>query len=873
MIGRAAFVVLIGLALSLGEARAERRAMDLASNWRFQYGVSAAAPQAPNFDDSAWAEVAMPHTWNRLGEYRLERSPATNNARGVGWYRLRFNAPAQRANQRSYLEFDGVGAIAQVWLNGARVGEHRGAFSRFRFDVTEYLRPGENLLAVSADNSAPRPGSSTEHVIPLAGDFFVYGGIYRGVRLISVDDAHIDLQDYGGPGVYALARDVSASSASVDVLTRLRNSGDEGRNLTLVTTVRDARRRVAAHTETSIALSARAAREARQTLSVSSPHLWNGRAGPYLYSVTVQVRDGAQVVDSVTQPLGIRSFRIDANDGFFLNGAHVQLVGASRHQDREGRGWALTRRDHAEDMAIMLEMGANTVRHAHYQHAQEWADEADRAGMVVWAEAPFVTASSFDGSPPSRALVDNARQQTIELIRQNYNHPSIFMWSVGNEVDAAPLFLRTNAPSRSLGLLRELHALARAEDPSRPTVFADCCEDVTSYGVINDEVLAGATDLIGYNRYYGWYYGHPDALGGEMDRFHAKHPEIPISISEYGAGGALSQHSDNPEGGAVNAVGRPHPEEYQSWYHERSWLQLRDRRYVFASWIWNMFDFASDMRAEGEAIDLNDKGLVSFDRRTRKDAFYFYQANWSREPMLHLTGRRYVNRVYPVLDVRAYSNADSATLTVNGRDLGQTQCQDRICVWPNVVLRPGENRVRARARFGRRIVGDEVRWIAPDPNDGLRIDAGDLAGRETADGRFGSDNFFTGGAPVLLNNLMLSRRPGYVARAVEGEGEHGLFEAYREGEFTYNLPLPDGAWRVRVLTYEPDAAAAATRTFNVLANGQPMLSNINPAREAGAVLRTLDREFTATAANGEGLRLQFQPVGGPAIVAAIVVSR
>jgi beta-galactosidase len=346
-----------------------------------------------------------------------------------------------------------------------------------------------------------------------------------------------------------------------------------------------------------------------------------------------------------------------------------------------------------------------------------------------------------------------------------------------------------------------------------------------------------------------------------------------MAISEYGAGGAFTQHTDNPEGGIIASRGRPHPEEVQSWFHERNWSQLRDRRYLFATWIWNMFDFSSNLRAEGEAIDLNDKGLVSFDRRTRKDAFYFYQANWSQSPVLHITGRRYVDRAYPVLDVRAYSNAESATLTVNGVKVGETRCPDRICVWRNVRLVTGENVVRAQAQMGRQRLSDEVRWIAPDANEGLRIDSGELVGHDGTLGRFGSDNFFVGGTPMPLNS---PSSPGVAPpprKVVEGEGDLSVFNAYRQGDFTYHLPLPDGAWRVRLLTFEPDASAAATRTFNVTANGQSVLTNFNPAREGGGVLRAVERTFSATATDSRGVDLAFQSVGGPAIVAAILVSR
>jgi beta-galactosidase len=584
-----------------------RVATDLTSGWRFRFGGDDAGVTASGYDDSSWATVSLPHTWNHMGAYALNRSGSErNSAQGVGWYRLNFQAPTFAPGRRLYLQFDGVGAIADVWVNGVKAGEHKGAFSRFRFDVTDMIKPGSaNLIVVSADNSKPKPGSSTADVLPLAGDFFIYGGLYRGVSLVEADGAQIDLLDHGGPGVYARTVSVTDGVAQIAVHTRLRNQSARARILSLVTTILDADGRMVATATSPAALGKEATGELDQQMSVPSAHLWNGRADPYLYRVAAELRDGARVIDSVTQPLGIRTFRIDPDQGFFLNGRHLALHGVARHQDLMGKGWAMTTEDQAADMAMIKELGANTIRMAHYEHAQVWAEEADKAGMVAWAEIPFVTASSLDGQLPTDALTANAREQLTELIRQDYNHPSIAMWSVGNEINAGELFMPGNKPQQSLPLLQNLAALAKQEDPSRPTTFADCCEDSTAFEV-HGPALAGTTDLIGYNRYFGWYYGQPADFGPKLDAFHAKHPALPMSVSEYGAGGGLSQHTDNPEGGQVAIVGRPHPEEYESWYHEQSWKQLRARPYLFATWVWSMFDFASDFRGEGDSVDLND---------------------------------------------------------------------------------------------------------------------------------------------------------------------------------------------------------------------------------------------------------------------------
>lgn len=857
---------------------APREIASLGDGWRFRLGDAGDSAAGPGFDDSGWEQVSLPHSWNRIGEYRLERSPSANNVQGVGWYRLHYAAPQLPAGKRVYLDFGGVGAIADVWVNGVRVGGHKGAFSRFRFDVTQQWRPGaDNLIAVKADNSKPAVGSSTEDVIPLAGDFFVHGGIYRGVSLVVAEDAGIDLLDFGGPGIYARTDSIGDDrAAAVSVATQLRNQGGKTRKLTTTTIIRDAAGAVRAQTVSS-PVSVKAASTLAQTAKLTLPdaHLWDGRADPYLYSVTVEVRDGGRVIDRVIQPLGIRSFRFDADKGFFLNGKHVKLHGVSRHQDRYGQGWALTREDHAEDMALIAEMGANTVRQAHYQHADEWSDEADKTGMVVWAEVPYVTTPSLRGGQGSPALWANAEQQLRELIRQQYNHPAIMMWSIGNEVDSAKGFGVKGDPPNPLALLQHLQKIAKAEDPTRPTTFADCCEDLGMMQTAGEK-LAGMADLIGYNRYFGWYMPEPlkarEQLGAQMDKFHAKHPGLPISISEYGAGGAVSQHSDNIKAGYLNFMGRPQPEEFLSFVHEQNWPAIRERDYIFASWAWNMFDFTSDLRQEGDSVDLNTKGLVTFDRKVKKDAFWYYKAQWNPEPMIALTGKRYADRAYPVMEVKAYSNAPKATLSLNGAVVGEVPCTDRICIWPNVSLRPGPNEAVVTASVNGAQVTDRATWNGIDPKQGIRVDTGDIAGRQLAGHRFGSDNFVTGGKPMVLNMGGFGGRRMMAPRSVEAS-EPQLYDYWREGEaFSYAIPVPNGRWKVTIHTFEPRPAAPDSLTMTVKANGATALAPFNVKQAAGGALKGISRSFPVTVKDGM-LRLDFAGQGGQAVVAAIEVTK
>lgn len=870
--------VLFGLVALSSAGRAElspRQTHSLQNGWLFQLGRPDDLPIAKDYNDAGWQQVAVPHSWNRLGEYSTVRSQQTNAYQGIGWYRLRVPTPASKAGDRHILQFDGVGTVADIWFNGHHLGQHRGGYSAFRFDVTKFVSAhADNLLVVRADNNKPMPGNSTDNILPLSGDFFPYGGLYRGVKWIVAPPQQIDLFDHAGPGVYISTLSAGDDRAEIQVLTRLRSFAKRPAQVELVTTIRDGREDKARSVSARQKLSANGTAEVAQRLIIPQPRLWQGRQDPHLYTVTVELRSGKKVLDRVDQPLGIRTFRIDPNLGFFLNGKPLALRGVSRHQDMASKGAALSDADHERDMDLIEEVGANTIRFAHYQHAKKWFELADQRGMIVWAEIPYVSMATFGDGLPSAAFVENARQQLIELIRQNYNHPSVVVWGVGNEIDSKSL---GGKPVKAQALVRDLHSLAKAEDPSRLSALADCCASSPFVNPATAEQLIGLTDVVGLNRYPGWYSPDPSAMGAILDRMHAQYPNVPLSVTEYGAGGALSQHSDNPTGGAINAFGRPHPEGYQSWVHEENWRQLKSRRYLWASWVWNMFDFASDFRAEGDAIDLNDKGLVTFDRTVRKDAFYFYKANWSSAPLLHLTGRRYVDRAYPVADISAYTNASAARLSVNGVELGEQPCPDRICVWRNVALAPGQNKLLAKAHVNGAEVEDAIALNGPDADrQGIRINAGDLTSMALADGRrFGSDHFFSGGDSKALNPRTITalfERRGAKPKSVAKAQSAVLHDGYREGRFTYDIPIPNGNWVVRITTFEPDSRTPGQRSFSVAANGKTALASVDPAAVAGAALTEVVLSFPVNVTAGR-LTLAFNPIKGPAIVSALEIER
>ncbi|MEJ0024848.1 MAG: glycoside hydrolase family 2 TIM barrel-domain containing protein [Rhizomicrobium sp.] len=858
-------LIAASLCLSARAAADEPRAtLDLAQGWRFKQAGGLAGVEAGTFDDRTWSTVAVPHTWNRIGNAGTVRSPRSNSVQGVGWYRLRFAAPASARGRRAFLQFDGVGSVADVWLNGRYLGKHQGAFSRFRFDATDAIHPsGTNLLVVKADNSRPQPGSTTADVLPLAGDFFVFGGIYRNVSLIVTDAVHIDMMDFGGPGVYAHAVGIDGSTATVQIVARLANDGGPRKDVRAETTIEDAGGRVVATSSAAVDLTERAFANT-ENLRVAHPHLWQGVEDPYLYHVEVTLRAGnGAVLDRVSQPLGLRTMHFDADKGFLLNGRHVFLKGASHHQDRPMKGWAISHADQDEDFAILADMGANAVRLPHYQYDQYAYDLADRQGLVAWTEIPLVSEASLDGQAPSLDLAANARRQLTELIRQNFNHPSVALWSIANEIDLKTV--KRSGPSKVGGLLHDLNDLAHREDPTRPTTLADCCEQP---GGPERNVVADVTDTLGYNRYFGWYYGKPADFGVLLDRAHLAHPQSPIGVSEYGAGAALTQHTDDPTGGPINPRGRPHPEEVQDWYHEKSWDQLEDRTYVWGVFIWNMFDFASVERQEGDLTDINEKGLVSYDRKTRKDAFYFYRALWNPRPTLHLVGRRYVDRPYGVIDVKAYSNAAAAHLWLNGRDAGTTPCAGGICLWPAVHLDPGHNTVLAKAEFAGATVSDTLQWNYAGTPGIVRIKAGDLTGRVAADGsRYGSDLYFVGGEGRGINPPDTAEKDRIAVASPDG----ALYDSFREGDFSYSIPVPDGRYRIAARFVEPSASAAGQRVFAVIVNGKTVLDHLDVFAAAGGKLKGLERTFEAQAVGGR-IDIRFLPIKGKAVVSALAVT-
>jgi hypothetical protein len=636
-----------------------RQVVDLAAGWRFQRGDASDAAN-PQLDDAAWDKVTLPHSFNAGDGERPDYY------RGPTWYRRPIQVDRIEPGRRLFVQFDGAATSAQLFLNGKRLGRHDGGHAAFRFDLTPALRPGRNLLAVRVDNSPD------EAITPLGGDFTVFGGLYRGVSLLEADDVHLDLMDHGGPGIYARLLRFEGKAARVAVTVRATNQGRTRSEVPLRTRVLDARGHVVAESRGHVAVEAGATAVETGQITIPVAHRWDGVRDPYLYRLQVRLGDRG---DTAMVPLGLREIAIDPEKGLLLNGSAYPVRGANLMASaRPGKGTAVTAEEVDEDLRILRDMGSTGVRLVHFQHGREAYDAADRLGLVAWTEVG-VNGKVAD-TPAFRA---NAVEQVRELVAQAYNHPSIALWGIGNEVYAEDPGV--------LHVLEALNAAVKAADPGRPTVYAHCCQ-------ADGAPKAMITDVIGFNRYFGWY---PDqagqTLGGWAAGFHAAHPRRAFAISEYGAGGSALQQEDPPRP-VVPASGW-HPEQFQTDYHERNWREIAARPYIFATFVWTAFDLASGGRNEGDRRGINDKGLVTYDRRIRKDAWFWYQANWSDRPMVHIVGRRFRFRPAADTEIKLYTNRASAELWLNGISQGKRPVVDRIARWP-VRLRSGENTLLAR---------------------------------------------------------------------------------------------------------------------------------------------------------------------------------
>ncbi|MGD0573485.1 MAG: glycoside hydrolase family 2 TIM barrel-domain containing protein [Sedimentisphaerales bacterium] len=646
-------------------------------DWKFYKGDIHSAESGDKISEQGWENVTVPHTWNAKDVL----TEGDHCYQGVAWYRSSFDLPNGQKGRRYFIRFEGVCLVSDVYVNGIFIGRHKGGYSAFCYEITKQVKSGrKNSISVKVDNSMqPDVAPSGTYLYPL------FGGIYRPVTVFGTDDLCISPLDYASSGVYIRPVSVSQKQADIEVATLLDSKDPNDAEVMLKTTVLDNNNVIAQSSEKVIV------KNNQQTAGVSkihidNPHLWNARKDPYLYKLNIRVEDAQGTkIDEIDQPLGLRFYEVDGNKGLILNGQPYHLHGVCRHQEWEGFGSALTDKQHEKDIELILELGANGVRLAHYQQADKMYSLCDEKGLVVWAEIPNTPAYRAENP----AYLQNCKEQLTELIKQNYNHPAIFFWGMYNEI---PI---------SAEDVKSLHQTAKQLDPSRLTTQADFTQVTGRHFV---------TDVVAWNWYFGWYYDKFDKYITWYDNLHKQHPEIKGGLSEYGAEGCISQQQEDPN--RPNAYGRFFPEQYQRLYHEEVWKNIKDRDDIWCKFVWNMFDFSWTFAKRGDRDFINHKGLVTHDRQVKKDAFYFYKANWSDEPVLYILSRRNTQRTAEAAEVAVYTNLDAVELYVNEKLISSKKMDSDIhkIVWKDVVLSPGLNKISVISQKGDKKYTDACEW-------------------------------------------------------------------------------------------------------------------------------------------------------------------
>ncbi|MBE5761765.1 MAG: glycoside hydrolase family 2 protein [Clostridiales bacterium] len=604
-----------------------RQIININKDWQFSKKNDKPLTKMPGIFDR-WEKIDLPHTWNAEDG----QDGGNDYYRGACWYAKQLKRSDLPQADRYFLEFNGANSSAEAYVNGKKLMSHDGGYSTWRVDITDSLE-NNNVISVMVDN-APN-----DRVYPQMADFTFYGGLYRDVNIVCVSDTHFDLEYFGGPGI-KVTPTVEGKNANIEIEVFVTNM-KAGQEISYTVFDKEGNAVWSAKTK-----------DTKVSFDIENVHLWNGRKDPYLYTAKAEIIENGNTLDNVSARFGLRYYKVDPERGFILNGEEYPLRGVSRHQDRWGIGNALLNEHHKEDVDMIVELGCTTIRLAHYQHNQYFYDLCDEAGLVIWAEIPYISKHMPTGR-------ENTISQMKELVTQNYNHASICMWGLSNEItmdsDKDPDMVENH---------RILNDLCHEMDKTRPTTIAavTMCDIHSPYIQI--------PDLVSYNHYFGWYGGEVDMNGPWFDEFHKEFPNIPIGISEYGAE-ALNWHTSNPTQG-------DYTEEYQAYYHEEMIKQLFSRPFIWATHCWNMFDFGADARSEGGENGQNHKGLVTIDRKYKKDAFYAYKAWLSDDPFVHIASKRYVDRVEPTVTVTVYSNQKEVELFANGVSCGKKTAEDHF---------------------------------------------------------------------------------------------------------------------------------------------------------------------------------------------------
>ena len=645
------------------------------TDWVFAKGVIYNA-QKPNFNDSDWEKVAVPHT------YSMDAIKEVGYYRGKAWYRTNINIPESMRGKQLFIRFEGVGHEATVYVNGKQQGAtHLGGYAAFCYDITQAAKVGANNQITVMVSNAPNYKR-----IPINDDLFNhYGGIYRPVQIFAAPKCNITPTYYASSGVFVELKKIEGELAKIEVRSHISNS-TENPNATITYTVLDADDKAVTEKTQNIAVQGDTV--ITETINIDKPKLWNGRKNPYLYSIDINLTQGDSQ-DKINQTFGLRTFEIEPAKGMFLNKKPYRVNGVCMHQEWQQVGPALTLEHHKKDMALIREIGATGLRLSHYQHSDITYQKADEMGLMVWAEIPFV--HDYSGREGA-----NAEQQLTELILQNYNHPSIYVWGLWNEVRAWD-----HADEACVTITKNLNTLANTLDPTRLTTSASDRDMIAP--------MTNLSNIQAWNKYYGWYYGEYEDMANWLDEEHKAYPKIPLGISEYGIGGNIYQQDTSQ---LEKPSGNYFPEPEQTKYHQLTWKVIQDRPFIWGTFIWNMFDFSVAGWNRGGIKNLNHKGLVTYDRSVKKDAFYFYKANWSNEPMVYIAEVRNTERTTARTQVKVFTNQEKVTLTLNGKKVA-TKKQSGVMntiIFSAINLQEGKNIIEVSAQKDKEIIKHKAVW-------------------------------------------------------------------------------------------------------------------------------------------------------------------
>lgn len=811
--------------ISFPSLHAQREVENISDNWKFGNG---AVNQVINVDynDDGWQTINLPHTWNGFDG----QDGGDNLVKGRRWYRKKLQPQESWQGKKIFIRFGSAFLKSDVYVNEQLVGTHIGGYAAFIFDITKFIRlDSVNQVAVWVDNS------SGIDAAPLSGDFTFFGGITRDVELIATDSIFISPLDYASPGVYLTPYNISSEQASLNIKVLVGNHSSENKDVDVVAYVKDRDGILIDSVQTIVNVKLDTILTASMDLDVMSPILWDATRNPYLYSVEVNLKTDNVITDKVTQPLGFRTFSVDADTGFVLNGKKYDLHGVCLHEDRADIGRAISDENRKEDLDIMQDLGCTYIRLVHSQHGEFTYDYCDSIGMVLSTEVPLVNKISS-----TAAFAENSKAQLNELIKQNYNHPSVMFWGMFNEINF-------HAGPNPASLIGQLNTLSHQLDSTRLTTGAAQNDEAETHWLL---------DVCGWNKYMGWYDGSFEDYAAWADWLHGKYPDTKISMSEYGAGASIHHHQEASI--RPNPGGLFHPEEYQADYHEAYYKAMLERPFIWSTAVWVAFDFASDYRNEGDAPGINDKGLVTRDRQTKKDAYFYYKAHWSDEPFAYITSRRFTERTSENTKVKVYSNCDSVKLFVNDQPFPTITSDTRIFTWADVTLNEGENTIRVDGFSSGNTFSDSCVWnFTKSANDTLL--AGDIqinfqtATSTTPQGYLPDDGAAFGDRG---NGYSYGWIPENIANTRERTStENAVFNTFNHIQkndisYTWEMEVENGIYQVSIGCGDPDFTDSYHK---ILVEGQLMVEGYNAAtsmKVATDTITVIDGKLTVNPAPG-----------------------